>query len=142
MRGARCTMAWVMPVSTVISGGIARPGFTIVWNVPRTSPPRTFTAPTSVIAQSAGEEPRQEIMDLARKIGTYETSILPYEDCCVLFSPKHPLTRPDKAIATEHYNAMGIEPFIEEALSNLEVFHFDERGKIIEKNHPTPDPLF
>jgi len=85
---------------------------------------------------------KQEIMDLARKIGTYETSILPYEDCCVLFSPKHPLTRPDKVVATEHYNAMWIEPFIEEALSNLEVFHFDERGEIIEKNHPTPDPVF
>ncbi|NLK14266.1 MAG: tRNA 4-thiouridine(8) synthase ThiI, partial [Spirochaetales bacterium] len=85
---------------------------------------------------------KQEIMDLARKIGTYETSILPYEDCCVLFSPKHPLTRPDKAVATEHYNTMGIEPFIEEALSNLEVFHFNELGEIIEENRPTPNRLF
>lgn len=85
---------------------------------------------------------KQEIMDLARKIGTYETSILPYEDCCVLFSPKHPLTRPDKTVVTEHYNAMGIEPFIEEALSNLEVFHFNELGEIIEENRPTPNRLF
>jgi len=85
---------------------------------------------------------KQEIMDLARKIGTYETSILPYEDCCVLFSPKHPLTRPDKAVATEHYNTMGIEPFIEEALSNLEMFHFNELGEIIEENRPIPNRLF
>ena len=73
---------------------------------------------------------KQEIMDLAKMIGTYETSILPYEDCCVLFSPKHPLTRPDKAEVTEHYKAMAIEPYIDEALTKLEVFHFNERGEL------------
>ena len=54
MRGAGSTMAWVMPVSTVISGGMAQPGFTRVWNVPRHSPPRSFTAPISVMPQSVG----------------------------------------------------------------------------------------
>ena len=49
--------ASVMPVSTVISGGIAMPGFTNVWNVPRHSPPRTFTAPISVIRPSVGLPP-------------------------------------------------------------------------------------
>lgn len=37
---------------------------------------------------------KQEIMEKAMKIGTYETSILPYEDCCTVFVPKHPVTRP------------------------------------------------
>ena len=57
MRGARYNMAWVMPVSTVISGGTAQPGFTRVWKVPRHSPPRTLTAPISVMEQSLGDEP-------------------------------------------------------------------------------------
>lgn len=74
---------------------------------------------------------KQEIMDIAKRIGTYETSILPYEDCCVLFSPKHPLTRPDKKVVTEHYHEMEIEPFIEEALETLEVFHYNELGELI-----------
>ena len=52
MWGARVTIDWVMPVSTVISGGIVQPGSTNVWNVPRGSPPQTLTAPTSVMAQS------------------------------------------------------------------------------------------
>ncbi len=37
---------------------------------------------------------KTEIIDIARDIETYETSILPYEDCCTLFLPKHPVTRP------------------------------------------------
>ena len=53
----RCAAPWqtrasVSPVSTVICGGIARPGLTSVWNVPRHSPPRTLTAPISVIMSS------------------------------------------------------------------------------------------
>ena len=35
-----------------------------------------------------------EVIDEARKIGTFETSILPYEDCCTVFTPKHPKTKP------------------------------------------------
>ena len=37
---------------------------------------------------------KTEIMEIARRIGTYETSILPYEDCCTVFTPRHPVTRP------------------------------------------------
>ena len=57
MRGAGRTIASVMPVSTTIAGGMGRPGLTRVWNVPRHSPPRTFTAPISVMAHSAGDAP-------------------------------------------------------------------------------------
>jgi len=38
---------------------------------------------------------KTEIMDIANRIDTYETSILPYEDCCTVFTPRHPATRPN-----------------------------------------------
>jgi thiamine biosynthesis protein ThiI len=71
---------------------------------------------------------KQEIMNLAMKIGTYETSILPYEDCCVIFSPKHPLVHPDKSVEQEHYRTMAIEPLLEEAIKNTEIVDFGADG--------------
>jgi len=73
---------------------------------------------------------KQESMNLAVKIGTYETSILPYEDCCVIFSPKHPLVHPNKAEEQEHYYKMGIEPLLEQAIENTEIFDFGVDGSI------------
>jgi len=52
----------------------------------------------------------------AKQIGTYETSIEPYEDCCVLFSPVHPVLRGDPAEAIRLYESLELEPLIEEAL--------------------------
>ena len=57
MRGAGTTIASVMPVSSVIVGGIGTPGFTSVSIRPSSSPPRSFSAPISVIRSSAGEAP-------------------------------------------------------------------------------------
>ncbi len=57
MRGLSMTMASVMPVSTVMNAGMVSSGLTSVWNSPSTSPPRTFTAPTSVIFEPALAEP-------------------------------------------------------------------------------------
>ena len=61
-----------------------------------------------------------EIIDIAKKIGTYETSILPYEDCCTIFVPKHPVINPklDKCIAYENF---AYEPLIKECIDNIEV---------------------
>jgi thiamine biosynthesis protein ThiI len=73
---------------------------------------------------------KQEIMNLAMKIGTYETSILPYEDCCVIFSPKHPLVHPDKLVEQAHYRSMGIEPLLEKAINNTEIVDFGADGII------------
>src|SRR3954447_4791278 len=56
-RGAGSTIDSEIPVSTVIAGGIAHPGFTSVWNVPRHSPARSFTAPISVIEHEPGSPP-------------------------------------------------------------------------------------
>lgn len=63
-----------------------------------------------------------EIIDTARAIGTYETSILPYDDCCVVFSPKHPLVRPDVQAQTASYEDMGIEELLEKAIDSVEEF--------------------
>ena len=64
---------------------------------------------------------KDEIMDVARRIGTYETSILPYEDCCTVFVPKHPVTKPklDELRASEA--AVDFTEMIEKALENTEV---------------------
>lgn len=62
-----------------------------------------------------------EIIDIAKKIGTYETSILPYEDCCTIFLPKHPVINPtlDKCLLYE--NNFDYEKLIEETINNIEV---------------------
>ena len=63
---------------------------------------------------------KEEIITTAKEIGTYEISILPYEDCCVLFSPKHPVLRADLAYTTELYSAMKIDELIKAAFDSRE----------------------
>ena len=55
--GASQTIASVIPVRTVMNGGISLPGLTSVWNSPMTMPPRIFTAPISVISAESGDPP-------------------------------------------------------------------------------------
>ncbi len=62
-----------------------------------------------------------EIMDLAKRIGTYETSILPYEDCCTVFVPKHPTTKPDVKKLRESEALVNFEPMILSAIENTEL---------------------
>ena len=62
-----------------------------------------------------------EIMDIARKIGTYETSILPYEDCCTVFTPRHPATKPGLEKVIEAEMALEEEELIAEALDGIEI---------------------
>lgn len=64
---------------------------------------------------------KEEIMRLARTIGTFETSILPYEDCCTLFSPKHPLIKPDFETLNQAFSRLQVEPFLEAAVSQTEL---------------------
>jgi len=66
---------------------------------------------------------KQEIVDISHKIGTYETSILPFEDCCTIFVAKHPVTRPNLNIIKRHEeNLTGIiEPLMEKALETDEL---------------------
>ena len=75
---------------------------------------------------------KEEITEKARRIGSYETSILPYEDCCVVFSPKHPVTRPVKEVVRRHFEELGMESFIEKAVEETKVYVFDPMGREIE----------
>lgn len=61
-----------------------------------------------------------EIIDIAKKIGTYETSILPFEDCCTIFVPKHPIINPklDKCLEYENFD---YESLIEDCINNIEI---------------------
>ncbi len=72
---------------------------------------------------------KEEIIIRARKIGTYDTSILPYEDCCVVFSPKHPITRPIKEVARRHFEELDMTPFIEKAVKETVVYTYDAMGR-------------
>ena len=60
---------------------------------------------------------KEEIVVRAREIGTFETSILPYEDCCTVFTPKHPDTRPDINEILEEEAKIDVEGLVERALS-------------------------
>jgi thiamine biosynthesis protein ThiI len=62
-----------------------------------------------------------DIMDIARDIGTYEKSIEPYEDCCTVFLPKHPVTRPKLAKIEKSESALDVEHLIETALASEEI---------------------
>lgn len=64
---------------------------------------------------------KSEIVDIARKIGTFETSILPYEDCCTVFTPKHPKTRPSVEEVEKAQNSFDFEPYIQKAVEETSV---------------------
>lgn len=64
---------------------------------------------------------KTEIVERAREIGTFETSILPYEDCCTVFLPKHPLIRPDLAKVAEQEKKLDVEALVAEALASAEL---------------------
>lgn len=57
-----------------------------------------------------------EIIRIAREIGTYETSILPYEDCCTVFTPRHPATRPNLEDVRKAESALDVDALVSRAL--------------------------
>ena len=63
---------------------------------------------------------KEEIVRLSRKIGTFETSILPYEDCCTVFTPKHPKTRPQLADLEEAERALDVDGLVARAMEGVE----------------------
>jgi len=64
---------------------------------------------------------KENIIKEARRIGTYNISIQPYEDCCVLFNPQHPVLYGETAEANALYETLEIKPLIDEALQNYEL---------------------
>lgn len=64
---------------------------------------------------------KEDIMDIANKIGTYETSILPYEDCCTVFLPKHPVIKPTIKRVEHLEKFLNIDALVKEAIETEEV---------------------
>lgn len=75
---------------------------------------------------------KEEIIAKAKHIGTYETSILPYEDCCVVFSPKHPITRPVKEVSKRHFEELDMDGIIRKAVNDTVIYSFDANGREID----------
>lgn len=70
-----------------------------------------------------------EIIELAKKINTYETSILPFEDCCTIFVPKHPIINPELSRCLEYEALINYESLINEAIYNMETIKNLETNK-------------
>ncbi len=68
---------------------------------------------------------KEEIIRISRKIDAFETSILPFEDCCTVFTPKHPKTRPTLSACEEAENSLNVEELIEKAISDTEYSFID-----------------
>ena len=68
---------------------------------------------------------KEEIIRISRKIDAFETSILPYEDCCTVFTPKHPKTRPTVELCEKAEEGLDIDRLIEEAIANTEYTFID-----------------
>ncbi len=73
-----------------------------------------------------------EIIDVAKKIDTYETSILPFEDCCTIFVPEHPVINPTFENAREYERMIDFEQMIYEAIKEHEVIRIKTNDKIEE----------
>ena len=67
---------------------------------------------------------KDEIIERSRAIGTYEASIEPYEDCCTVFLPKHPVTRPKLADVLAEESKLDVDALVEEALNTVEILIF------------------
>lgn len=69
---------------------------------------------------------KNEIVEMARRYGTYETSVLPYEDCCTIFKPKSPKTRPEVEKVEKFESKVDFAPMIEKALEGIECYSVND----------------
>ena len=68
---------------------------------------------------------KEEIIAISKKIDAFDISILPYEDCCTVFTPKHPHTKPKKGQCEEAEKNLDIEPLIERAIEGIEYSYIE-----------------
>ena len=80
------------------------------------APSQISSTPSSIIAFD-----KLDIIAIAEKIGTFETSILPYEDCCTVFTPKHPKTKPSVEEIENAQNAFDFSEMIKKAIEETEM---------------------
>lgn len=71
---------------------------------------------------------KEDIIRYARKIGTFETSILPYEDCCTVFTPRHPRTKPRESEVAAVESVMDIAGLVDEACAGIEKVWLSDEG--------------
>jgi thiamine biosynthesis protein ThiI len=62
---------------------------------------------------------KEEIVQISRKIDTFETSILPFEDCCTVFTPKHPRTRPELYKVEREEQKLPFDELVDEAIAGM-----------------------
>ena len=72
---------------------------------------------------------KNEIIDIARNINTYETSILPFEDCCTIFDPKNPVTKPKEDKCLYYESKFDYESLVEQCVENDEIIKISYRDK-------------
>jgi thiamine biosynthesis protein ThiI len=72
---------------------------------------------------------KETIIKKAKKLGTFEVSILPYADCCTLFSPAHPILHGEPESARAIYESLELEPLIDDALNGYEIFSANQYEK-------------
>ena len=85
---------------------------------------------------------KEEIVSVSKKIGTFETSILPYEDCCTIFMAKHPVTRPRLDVIKRHEGDLAekIDELFERAIRTDEILIVDKNGSRVVKHREDPMP--
>ncbi len=97
------------------------------------------TAQNLAVTESFAERPlyrpligmdKEEITSTALEIGSFETSILPYEDCCVLFTPRHPVLKAKIADAKEIYQRLGVDELIQKAFDERKIFRYSLRDTL------------
>lgn len=66
---------------------------------------------------------KDDIIEISKKIETYDTSILPYEDCCTIFVPKHPKTKPTLSATEKSEEALEIDKLVLEAVEKCEIIN-------------------
>jgi thiamine biosynthesis protein ThiI len=76
-----------------------------------------------------------EIIDIAQEIGTYNISILPYEDCCTVFQPKHPKTKPNRSTARRLEERLDIQGLVDQAVNETETILIEPDGADQELSH-------
>ena len=73
---------------------------------------------------------KEEIINIAKNINTFETSILPHEDCCSLFSPKHPVIKPNFNALKEAYKKLNVESLYEKSIKDAQISYIDRFGEV------------
>ena len=76
---------------------------------------------------------KNDIINISKKIGTYEISIRPYIDCCTIFTPKSPKTAPHLDECLKYEQEFDYEPLIQEALANIEVKFISDEDEVVEE---------